>query len=307
MKRRAAAITSRRQRGVGPVAVAAIKRPAAAIERRRQRGVTLVELVVVLTLMGVVASIGATLVGRIVAGQQDNRGRLVLAMMADAAVAGMADDLARALPNSLRLSSNGAGVWIEIVPVLDGGRYRAAADTVNPSPGDPLDLENAADNGFDVIGTALAASTAGKELVFNNQGTPDADAYTGNNRRGGIVLASGGQHVAFTAAGALPAAATQPRFFVVGTPITLACVAVAGGFEMRRYSGYGWLANQPASAATLAAASNSLQLGGLTGCSASYSNALANIGLLNLRLKAGAAGSSTVMELLHQLPVDNAP
>ena len=87
-----------------------MKRPAAAIERRRQRGVTLVELVVVLTLMGVVASIGATLVGRIVAGQQDNRGRLVLAMMADAAVAGMADDLARALPNSLRLSSNGAGV-----------------------------------------------------------------------------------------------------------------------------------------------------------------------------------------------------
>ena len=47
----------------------------------KQRGVTLVELVVVLTIMGVVASIGATLVGRIVAGQQDNRGRLVLAMM----------------------------------------------------------------------------------------------------------------------------------------------------------------------------------------------------------------------------------
>lgn len=284
-----------------------MNRPAARQQGRRQRGVTLVELVVVLTLMGVVASIGATLVGRIVAGQQDNRGRLVLASTADVAVAGMADDLARALPNSLRLTSNGAGVWIEFVPVLDAGRYRAAADTVNASPGDPLDLENAADNGFDVIGTALAASTAGKELVFNNQGTPEADVYSGNNRRAGIVLGSGGQHVAFTAAGALPAAATQPRFFVVDTPITLACVAVAGSFELRRYTGYGWLASQPVSTAALAGASNRLQLGGLTGCSASYSNALANIGLLNLRLKAGVAGSSTVMELLHQLPVDNAP
>ncbi len=272
-----------------------------------QRGVTLVELVVVLTIMGVVASIGATLVGRIVAGQQDNRGRLVLAMMADAAVAGMADDLARALPNSLRLTSNGAGIWVEFVPVLDAGRYRAAPDTVSGSPGDPLELDNAADNSFDVIGTALDASTAGKELVFNNLATPEADVYSGNNRRAGIVLASGGQHVAFTAAGALPTAAAQPRFFVVGTPITLACVAVAGGFELRRYTGYGWLASQPVSAATLAGASNSLQLGGLTACGASYSNALANIGLLNLRLKAGAAGSSTVMELLHQLPVDNAP
>jgi MSHA biogenesis protein MshO len=288
-----------------------MKRPAgqplARLQSRRQHGVTLVELVVVLTIMGVVASVGATLVGRIVAGQQDNRARLVLATTADAAVAGMADDLARALPNSLRLTSNGAGVWIEIVPVLDAGRYRAAPDTVSGSPGDPLDLENAADNAFDVIGTALAASTAGKELVFNNQGTPEADVYSGNNRRGGIVLGSGGQHVTFTAAGALPAATTQPRFFVVGTPITLACVAVAGGFELRRYTGYGWLASQPVSAADLAGASNSLQLGGLTGCSASYSNALANIGLLILRLNAGVAGSGTAMELLHQLLLDNAP
>ena len=47
-----------------------------------QIGVTLVELVVVLTLLGLMASIGATLVSRIVAGQQENRGRLTLAQAA---------------------------------------------------------------------------------------------------------------------------------------------------------------------------------------------------------------------------------
>ena len=44
------------------------------LHRARQSGVTLVELVVVMTLLGVMGSIGATLISRIVAGQQDNRG-----------------------------------------------------------------------------------------------------------------------------------------------------------------------------------------------------------------------------------------
>lgn len=274
---------------------------------RRSRGVTLVELVVVLTIMGVVASIGATLVGRIVAGQQDNRGRLVLALAADAAVATVADDLARALPNSLRLTSNAAGVWIELVPVLDAGRYRAAPDTVSGSPGDIFDFDNPADNSFDVIGTALDASTATRQLVFNNQGTPEADVYSGSNRRGGIVLASGGTHVSFTAGAALAAPPAQPRFFVVNTPVTLACVAVPGGFELRRFSSYGWFNLQPVSVASLVGGNNSLLMGGLVDCSAAYSLALANIGMLNLRLAAGTPGTSARMDLLHQLALDNTP
>ncbi len=273
-----------------------------------ESGVTLVELVVVLTIMAVIASIGATLVGRIVAGQQDNRGRLVLAMSADAAVAALADDLARALPNSLRLTSNADGVWVEVVPVVDAGRYRDAPDTTSGSPGDVLDPQDGADNSFDVIGTALAATSAGKSLVFNNLGTPEADVYIGNNRRSGVVLGGGGRQVSFTAGAALPAPPAQPRFFVVDTPLTLACVLQSdGSYELRRFTGYGWLATQPASLAALAGASNSLQLGGLAGCAAAYSTALANIGLLNLRLSAANSGSNARMELLHQIPVDNAP
>lgn len=274
---------------------------------RREAGVTLVELVVVLTIIGLVVSIGATLVGRVVAGQQDNRGRLVLAMSADGALARLTDELQAALPNSLRVQASGSETWIEFVPVVDAGRYRAATDTLSGTPGDPLDLDDASDAGFDVIGTAIAALPAGSQLVLHNLGTPEADAYAGNNRRSGLVLGSSGRHVVFTPAGALPPSTGTQRFFIAGTPVSLACVAVGSGFELRRYSGYGWLASQPTSAATLAAATNTLLQGGLASCSAAYSTALANIGLLNLRLGLADPNSAARMEFMQQVAVDNTP
>lgn len=274
---------------------------------RRQRGLTLVELVVVLTLVGLVVSLGATLVGRVASGQQDNRGRLTLALSADGAVSRVADDLQSALPNSLRVTTRGTETWIEWVPVLDAGRYRAASDTVAAAPGDPLDTDDPADNSFDVIGTPVTQAPAGSQLVLHNLGQAEADAYAGNNRRAGVVLGSGGRHLRFTAAGALAASTGTRRFFIVTTPVTLACQAVGGRFELRRYSGYGWLAAQPDQAATLTGASSTLLLGNLAGCSAAYSTALANIGLLNLRLRLTDPGSSAQIDLMHQVTVDNTP
>ena len=273
----------------------------------QQRGVTLVELVVVLTIIGLIASLGATLVSRVVEAQQDTRGRLTLALSADGAMARIADELYSSLPNSVRLTSNAGGVWLEWVPLLDAGRWRAAADTVAALPGDPLDLSDPSDNSFDVIGTPVAALAVGSQLVIQNLGTPEADAYAGGNRRGGLALLSGGRGINFAAAGALPNSTGTQRFFIVGTPITLACVPVSGGFELVRYGGYGWLSSQPASSVTLAGATRALLLGGLSGCSAAYSAALANIGLVNLRYSVGAAGSGVKMDFLQALAVDNTP
>lgn len=274
--------------------------------KRAARGVTLVELVVVLTIVALVASLASTLVARVAASQQDNRGRLTLAQAADGALLRIADDLQAALPNSLRVVGGSNQFWLEWVPVRDAGRYRAAIDS--SGGGDPLDLDNPADNGFDVIGAAIGALPAGSQLVIQNLGTPDADAYAGNNRRAGLLLGSGGRSIAFTASGALPQATDTRRFFVVGTPVTLACVGDgAGSYQLLRYSGYGWLPTQPASAAALAGATRAVMLDGLSGCAASYGTALANIGLLNLRLSLGQAGSGVKADLLQQVTVDNTP
>jgi len=274
-------------------------------------GFTLVELVVVITLIGLVASLGATLVGRVAAQQQGQRERLTTAQSADGALARVADELQAALPNSVRLTTNAAGVWVEWVPVQDGGRYRAAADTAAADPGDPLDLEDASDASFDVIGTALATPAAASQLVVQSLGTPEADAYAGNNRRSGLVLTGGGRRLAFTPAGALPSSTGSQRFFIVGTPLTLACTPDASGgtWSLWRYSGYGWQATQPASAshAAFTGANRALLLGGLAGCSAAYGSALANIGLLNLRLGLGTPGAGAASSYLQQLAIDNTP
>lgn len=270
------------------------------------RGVTLVELVVVLTIVGLVASLAATLVARVAASQQDNRGRLTLAQAADGALLRMADELQAALPNSLRVVAGSNQFWLEWVPVRDAGRYRAAIDS--SGGGDPLDFDNPADNSFDVIGTAIGTPPTGSQLVIQNLGTPDADAYLGNNRRAGLLPGSSGRSIGFTASGGLPQATDTRRFFVVGTPVTLACVGdSAGGYQLLRYSGYGWLPTQPSSAAALAGATRAVMLDGLSGCAASYGAALANIGLLNLRLSLGEAGSNVKADLLQQVTVDNTP
>lgn len=275
---------------------------------RAQRGVSLVELVVVLTIMGLIASLSATLVTRIASSQQANRDRLTLAQTADAASSRVADELQAALPNSVRVSANAGGTWIEWVPVRDAARWRRSADTVAASAGDVLDLSDASDNGFDVIGTPLATLASGSQLVVQNLGTPEADVYTGNNRRASLVLGAAGRYLNFGATAALPQSTDSQRFFIVSTPLTLACVPGGNGlWDLVRYSGYGWMAAQPVSEATLGAATRVLVLGGLSNCAASYSSALANIGMLNLRLSLGTPGSGATMDFLQQLPLDNTP
>ena len=278
---------------------------------RAQQGVSLVELVVVLTIMGLIASLSATLVARIASSQQANRDRLTLAQTADAAIARVADELQAALPNSVRVSANAGGTWIEWVPVRDAARWRRSTDSVAPGS-DALDIDDATDTGFDVIGTPLASLGADSQLVVRNLGTPEAEVYAGNNRRSGLVRSATGRHLSFTAAGALPQSTDSARAFIVSTPLTLACVPEAAGtgtntWQLRRYSGYGWLATQPASTVALGSGSSALLLGGLSSCAASYSSALANIGMLTLRFTLGAPGSGASLDVLHQLPLDNTP
>ena len=276
------------------------------------RGFTLVELIVTLSLLAIVAVIGSQMIATVSNSQRSGVDRLAAAGAADGALRRVAREVQGSLPNSLRVTRNGSAVFIEFVPVQDGGRFRAAIDATGAGPGDPLDLDDPLDNRFDVLGPPVAAA-AGSQLVIHNLGTDLADAYSGNNRRAVTSLPSSGSQVAFTPNGAFPASTDSHRFFLVGTPVSFVCEPVtlasgAAGFRLQRLAGYGWQATQPADlgAAPLASATRALLLDGLGECDASYSQALANIGLLMARVGvAGENGAS--LPLLAQLAVDNTP
>jgi MSHA biogenesis protein MshO len=272
-----------------------------------QRGVTLVELVVVLSIVGVIGSLGATMISRFAENQQAMRGRLTLAQATDGAVQQLADQLQQALPNSLRVTSNAEGVWIEWVPVLDAGLARQAADATGATAADALDVTDALDASFDVIGAPLATPSVSAWVVWSNLGTADADVYSGNNRRSGLTLSADGLNVGFAPAGALPTGSDSGRFFIVGAPRTVACRPVSGGHELRRYTGYGWQATQPSSSSAMSGAAEALMAGGLQACAAAYGQALANIGLLSLRLEAQDSSTGARMTLVQQIAVDNTP
>ena len=275
--------------------------------QQRQRGVTLVELIIVLTVVGVIASLGATLVGRLASEQQLQRGRLNLAQSADGAMSQVQTLLQQALPNSLRVTSNAAGVWIEWIPLLDAGVARQAADATGGAS-NPLDITDVSDNSFDVLGVPIQTPSVAAWLVFQNLGMSESDAYEGNNRRAGLALSNGGRTVSFTPAGQVPAGNGSGRFFVVSAPQTLACrPAAGGGYELRRYGGYGWSLTQPVSDGALVTASVSLLATGLESCQAGYSQALANIGMLTLRVVAAQGDGNTRMTLVQQVALDNTP
>jgi len=281
-----------------------------------QRGVTLIELVVTLTLLSIVAMVGATMMSSMAGSQRAGVDRLAASGMADGALRRLARELQGALPNSLRVARTTASgidtVFIEFVPVIDGGRFRGAVDATG-SASDPLDFEDAADNRFDVLGPAVAALAIGQWLVIHNLGDDLADAYAGNNRRAGVLLPSGGTQLQFTANGAFPASTDSRRFFVVGTPVSFVCEPIAASSPQRwrllRLASYGWQASQPTnlSSGALASATRSLLIEPLAGCDAAYSTALANIGLLTARLALPGDAAGADLPLLAQVPVDNTP
>ena len=265
-----------------------------------RRGVTLIELVVVITIVAVVASVGARLISSTASGSQSSTQRMQLATAADSALRRMARELQAALPNSLRVTSVGSSVFIEFVPVVDAGRLRRSADSLGA--GDPLNFEDAADASFDVLGPTVAAGSA-VELVVQNLGSDLSDVYSGNNRRAGVVLGGGGSSVAFTPNGAFPDATASSRFFLVGTPVTFQCTPAADGTgSVVRYAGYAWAATQPTS---FGAAPPAMLLSSVLACSAAYTDALVNLGLLSISLTVGQ-GDETA-RLLHQVTVDNTP
>lgn len=273
----------------------------------KSRGFTLLELILVIVITGILATMSTDIITFPVKSYLDLQRRTTLVDTADLALRRMQRDIRRALPNSIRIT--GGGTVIEMLHTTDGGRYRSLQDGAkvagsglcdsNPAS-DSLDL-TVADDCFEVMGVLKSfkpQATSGESLVIYNLGSSTADAYAGNNRTA-VVDSTAANIVKFTAL-KFPFASPQQRFFIVDTPVTYRCDTATG--RLLRYSNYAIAATQP----NPPGVDGRLQADKIAACMFSYqSGANSRSGLVSVTITVTDAAGESV-RLLHQIHVDNA-
>lgn len=216
----------------------------------RRAGFSLVELIVVIVITGIIASVVGLFINGPIQAFLDQARRAELVDAAQLAMSRMGRDLRAALPNSVRIS----GSAIELLLTLDGERYRVE------TPGAADDrLEFAAtDAAFNTLGP-LGSADASPAVAYTLTGAlaiypvlqPGANPYVAGDRSmtpfGNIrvtpVTNSGyaEYQVSLTAAAGAPGphrfAHDSPtrRVFLVEGPVTYQCSPP----QLLRYSGYG--------------------------------------------------------------------
>jgi MSHA biogenesis protein MshO len=135
----------------------------------RSQGFSLIEMVVALTIAGIVVGFAASLLVTPVQAYMTQSRRADLSGSADAAARWISQDVRRALPSSVRAGMVGANnVVLEMIDVDAVRIYRHAG-----GEGDTLDF-TVADNQFGVLGAPGVAATY---AVVNNQGVAGRNAY----------------------------------------------------------------------------------------------------------------------------------
>ncbi len=296
--------------------------------RQRASGFTLVEMIVAISLIGVLSVMAAPLLRLPLVAWMDSSRRADLGSSADLVQSKLAADLARALPNSVRVRQLGARVWLEYLEVRASGRHRAgiapgaqACPAVCSAAGGNDMLEaTCPETCFTTLGPLLGdtAVLAGDWIVVNplGPGVPGGDPYAGGN-----VAVAGGIKVRLTDTAAVtggarlrhashrfPALAASRRFHVVSTPVTIDCNPATG--VLQRHSGYAIAATQPvafAGAQSVPLARN------VQACSLRYTaaGALGGGGVVSVWLRFAAAAADTGapegIEVLQQFAVSAAP
>lgn len=295
---------------------------------RAQRGVTFVELIVTIVLIGIVSvTVGLFLIPAFTANLVAER-RAALVEAADSALRRMARDIHIALPSSVRITPTASGFALEMIPTADGGKYCVAGSAnCNTVGANAILTIGVADSVFEVLNcfrnTAFIAATgtAQYRLVV---GDLDGSVYAGTG-----VISPAGRNltIAVQPAGTcgvtansrhrvtisglahiFPNSSVNERLYVVqvaALPVTYICNTTTG--TLTRYAGYAIPAAQPTNpaAAPLSAATSIAQVAGnVSRCGVLGNTAsVRNTGLVTLQL--GVAAGGEVIELLHQVQLDN--
>jgi MSHA biogenesis protein MshO len=281
-----------------------------------QYGFTLIELVVTLVISTIVIAFASMFISGPVQGFADQARRVRLVDAVDAALERIGRDVRRSLPNSVRTTSSGGVVALELLSTVDGARYRAQP----PGTAEQILDFAAPDDEWNVLGpfTQIAKpfTSTSHYLAIYNVGVPGADAYalanviTPDGTRIDIAAdgATGEDRVTLDTAFRFAYSSPTQRIFLVDGPVTYLCDSVAG--TLLRYQGYDIEPTQSAvdSHGELLAngATASLMANQVDSCVFNYASGSAErAGLVSLQITVRAQGES--VSLLSQIHVDNVP
>ena len=280
-----------------------------------QRGFTLVEAIMVIVITGVLSGVVAVFVKGPVEGYVSGVRRAELGDIADTALRRMARDLRTAVPNSLRLSSDGK--YIEFIPMSAGGRYRAegSGNAYCATGDDHLDF-SAIDTCFEILGPAMTFSAGDRIFVGSTQSDGNLP-YQGETSSAHIRRPYAGatgspvNFVTMTSSARLPASAelSGSRFQVAAQStqaVSYGCESIAaapsggdGPGSLRRYWAYGY---NPTQATPPVGGSKALLADKLSACSMQYE---ARDALFSVTLQLTRAGES--VRLYHEIHVNTTP
>ena len=228
--------------------------------KRAQHGFTLVELIISITLVGILAVVAVPMVRTPMAAYMDATHRAELAAQLDTSVAKMRDDLALALPNSIRVRVVGQRRFLEFMPVRASGRYRSVASAL-ACPNDKFEPSLATESCFTALGPlqlwGSSAPVAGSDwVVVNPINSVPPTVVSQDPYFGGATAPPNGVKSRFQ--GSLPvgiqtrititphlfpADAASRQFYIVSTPVSYECNPATG--QLTRYDNYAIAAVQP--------------------------------------------------------------
>lgn len=282
-----------------------------------EKGFTLIELVVVIVLSTIVVSFMAMFIVVPVQGYVDQVRRAELVDVAENSLSRIARDIHRALPNSIRITSSGSVVALEMINTVDGVRYRE-----QPPPDDGTKQLNfsAADDAFNSVGVFTGVSkpfsSSSHYLSVYNVGVPGANAYElvnvitppGTQINIDTDAIAGEDNVTLSPAFQFAYGSPARRIFLVDGPLSYLCDLSAG--TLTRYWGYsitGSQSNRDSAAELVAAgASDTLVADHVSACSIAYAPGTSQrAGLVTLQL--AVTDTAETISLLRQVHVNNAP
>jgi len=269
---------------------------------KREKGFTLIELVMVIVIMGVIGGMVSVFMKGPVDAYFASKRRAGLTDVADGTVRRMARDIRKALPNSVRTSTDNQ--CIEFIPTKTGGRYRTEDSPAGA--GSSLNF-SAADTTFNMLGSnALLPQdqqiVKDDVIVVYNLGITGADAYNADNT---AIISAAPTDAGLTPAESIipiasklfPLASGSNRFHVVPAAEKVVAYVCSGGKLRRTVTTTNFVSACPATGPILA---------NNAACTFDYSGSdLQRNALVRMVLQLSDSGETVTLQ--HEVHVDNTP